>query len=141
ERHLARAGTYQDVSHLARTARDTFHILADELPALQRVPDAEWRSRASQVTTWAPEAAAAYRRYQEAMDRAQPALDLAVPVRRMPYLNALVTKVNTMLAGLGIDHRLQAEDLQRELLASWHKVFRGDGAVLTVADGAAELHV
>lgn len=142
DRHLERAKAYQRVGELARTARDRFRELADELAALPAAADGQWRSRVSEVVARAEAARQAYESYRAELAELQPrALDNAVPVRRLPHLNALATRATTMLAQLGIDHQVRPEDLQRELLSMWRWVAGDDGAVITVADGAAELLV
>lgn len=142
DRHLNRAAAYEHAAGLARAAQAEYVKLADELAALAAEPDAQWRSRLPRVVDRAAAAERAYQDYAAAMEPVRPvALDNAVPVRRLPYLNALATRVNTMLAGHGIDHRVRPEDLQRDLVSMWRWAAGEDGAVVKVADGAAELRV
>lgn len=141
DRHLARAAAYERAAGLAEAAALQYSRLAEGLTALTG-PNAQWRLRLPQVLDQAVVAKQAYQTYHSAMEQLRPAaMDNAVPMGRLPRLEALATQVNTMLAGHGIEHRMQPGELQRELLSKWRWVAGEDGAVISVAHGAAEIHV
>ena len=143
EHDLAGAVRYDGAREKARDALDAYRLVVLDLSELAAaLPAGQWAERGRRLVEYTAGAAEAYQRYQDEVLRIQPAaLDNAVPVRRLPHLGALAAKLNAMLAAKGLDATIQPEALQRELLSMWRWAAGDDGALISLADGAAQARV